>query len=309
MKVTYINDILSIDISRVFLDLESHRSSSDIIVISGNPVVRATCFQVPLLPGIKTRVIVEDDLGRTKSFEEGMPAILRKLSSGPTYELVEVVDYDTVSEELGQVLIVDRLVQSHHRVLEIGGDDAGTVPAALLAKSKMLLCFRSDQEKATKLREVLQASCPAVEGAILSSVSLVKNVNMLKEPAPGIDDDETWKPVRTMDLAELAQAHPGFDRPNVLILGCNYDKYCPLILEHPMNDIILCNADLKVIIIKNDFLPPNNDLHRMRNILREHDFEITLTVGASDATSFASYMPNMYEAWERKTAALETPLS
>jgi hypothetical protein len=83
----------------------------------------------------------------------------------------------------------------------------------------------------------------------------------------------------------------------VLILGCNHDKYRPLILEEPTNDIVVANADLKVIVIKNDFLPPTY-LEAMHSTLRKQGFEIAFTVGACDGR-VDKYMPNMYEAWER----------
>jgi hypothetical protein len=313
MKVTYRNAVFSIDITQAFVNLVGtqsplHPQPSDLIVISGDPVIRSVCFNVPRLPETPATVIVEDDRGKTKFFEEGQWAVLRKIAKDlKTYELVEdVVDVDDrgsvdAVDDAGMRLLVDRVVQPDHRVLEIGGDDGGAVPAAILSKTASLLCFRSDQEKARRAAE----SCPAaVEGAILSSVPLVKNVDMLKEPAPGIDDDETWKPVRTMGLAELAEAHPGFDRPNVLILGCNHDKYRPLILEEPTNDIVVANADLKVIVIKNDFLPPTY-LEAMHSTLRKQGFEIAFTVGACDGR-VDKYMPNMYEAWERPQKTTHT---
>lgn len=287
MRVTYGEPRL--DVSPLFVS--SGGIKPDYIVLPSTRYERADCLGVPLLANAD--VFVEDDLGSKQVFKEGETIVLEKIDTG--YKIADTGML--IPGEVPTQIILNRIANQATSVLEIGGRDDGAI--AILAKRLQcdVLSIKTDANMAHATRLKLEESgwSVAVEGAIISPVPLVKNVDMLKEAEIGFDDIDTWKPVDTLHMEDLIAKYPGmFEKGfDTVLMTCNHDKFRPLIVDYPQ----VLNG-VQHVVVKTDFMMPLDHIYIDKD-LETKGFSCILTIGSSAPDAKLPYSPIMYKMYKK----------
>lgn len=294
MKVKYGNESASFDITSTVISTNVFKS--DIVHICDH---RAECFGLPPLKD--ATITVEDDFDNKAEFAENDNIFIER--TGKKYQIRLIDDLAPISSgtrELPIQILVNKFVSDGDCVLEVSDDKEGgisSVIARLIGDETRLVSMRSDKQiaasafaNASKMGHNI-----AIEGKILSSVPLAKNVNMVIQANPDVDDPSTWTPVDTISLDELAEKYPILqsDPIDVLVLGCHHDKFRPLIADYPR-----LFTDAQCVIMKVDF----RLLYEIRNFQKEltaMGFVNVTNIGASAHEADICFMSDMYQAWKK----------
>ena len=311
MKVIYGNPQQpSFDVSAIFLPKYQPFGAPtcpDMIFLPADAHERAQCLGVPVIKD--ATIYVEDDAGNKAHFRAGEVVMLEKIKNTDdcAYKLTNV---PLTGAEVPLRVLARRFVNVADRVLEIGADDGGALASDVMAivgteAASKCLCMKTTAAAAATAAEALAPQQPAaivIEGAILSPVPLVKNVHMIKTADPGFDDPDTWFPIDTMMLVDLAAKHPTLfenqtPRFDVLILGANHDKLRPVVADYPA---FLARA--KTVIVKNNFLmEPLSASIALADQLVAANFERVSSSGACAVVeAHIPYTPTMYQVWQKR---------
>jgi hypothetical protein len=292
MKVVYGNDQVTFDASSIL-------GRADVIYIPATTENRSTTFGLPCV--VDSTVCIEDDFGKKVEFVEGQHIFIERI--GKTYHLRDVADLAPVSkggEELPLQIMANKFICEGQRVIEVSNNEDGAlchVIARLIGDDRLMVSMRSDTGSAavTAASVSNMGNNIAVEGAILSSVPLVKNVYMLKEAEPGFDDIDTWSHAETITHDDLKANHiDELTQPaDVLILGCNHDKYRRLTVDFPQ-----MFEDAQCVFVKNDFRV-TYEAHKFQDDLTDMGFVNVMNIGADAPIAHIGYMANMYQVWKK----------
>ena len=314
MKVIYGNPQqpgTSFDVSAIFLPKfqpTGAPTSPDMIFLPAGAYERTECLGVPFIK--EATIYVEDDAGNKAHFRVDEVVMLEKIKNKEDHAYKLPTGVPLTGAEVPMRVLAKRFVNAADRVLEIGMDDGGALAADVQAivgteAARKCLCMKTTAAAAATAAEALAPQQPdaiVVEGAILSPVPLVKNVDMIKRADPGFDDRDTWFPIDTMMLVDLVAKHPTLfenqtPRFDVLILGANHDKLRPVVADYPA---FLAGA--KTVIVKNNFLmEPSSAPIALADQLKAANFKCVLSSGAcAVAEAHIPYTPTMYQVWQKK---------
>jgi hypothetical protein len=293
MKVSYGNDQVSHDVTRVFAQSEHDSEGGGVrmIIFPADNRDRASMLDVPVVENAKWRL--EDDFGGVQTVEESTWAAM-KTEEGETRKYRLVAVGADASDAWHVTLSAAPIELRGAKVLEVDTSldgDGGSFACMLASRGAEVMSVKIDEtaSEAAKAKRDASGLSFQVHAGVISSCPLVINVEVIK-PAHSWDDKDTWRAVPTITYEDFCEKYPDFASLDVLIVKTN--TLCKCVLhEYPA-----FVKKVNTVVINNDFVF-RSDEREVRELLRNEGFQRVFAVATGSAQ--APFKRNMHEVWMR----------